>query len=263
MKIGVFGNNKIQTDLLERFAYLLKSNGFDGKICAWENDLDGLDALVVFGGDGTILHIAGAAARRGIMLIGVNHGRLGFLTEYERGEEELVVDLLRDLEKGCCEILERSFLEISYRGETYFALNEISVQRDYSDPDSQIMQTRVEVNGRQCISFLGDGILFSTPTGSTAYSLSAGGAILSPETPVFMLTPICSFSLNARAIVLPDTDEAVLSVARSRSAVLVDGKVVGNLKDGETIRLKKAAFTAKFPLRGESGFFDKVCKKLK
>lgn len=263
MNIGVFGSNKIQPDLTKRFVCFLKSNGFSAFLCEGEKDLENIDVLVVFGGDGTILHIATTAAKRNIKIIGVNHGRLGFLAEYEQGEEEQVAELLRRIENGQCEILERTVLEISFRGKSYYALNEISLQRDYTDPDSQIMQTEIAVNGTPSVCFLGDGVLLSTPTGSTAYSLSAGGAILSPDSPVFMVTPVCSFSLHARAIVLPDSDEITLSVSRSRSAVLVDGKMIADMKAGEEIKVKKAAFTVRFPLRGTTGFFDKVCKKLK
>lgn len=263
MKVGVYANTKIQADLLNRFCLLLEQNGFDYVLCQEQDETTALGVIVVFGGDGTILQVANTAAQKNVKIIGINYGRLGFLTEFERGEEEKAIALLHKLQKNDCDILERTLLEIDYRGKTYYALNEISVQRDYSDPNSQIMQTNVDINGKNALSFLGDGVLMSTPTGSTAYSLSAGGAILAPNTKTFMLTPICSFSLHARAMVVPNEDVVSLSIARSRSAVLVDGKVVGNLMDGEKITIQKAPFSASFPISGQSSFYDKVCKKLK
>lgn len=265
MKVGVFGNeNKIRNEnVLSEFVFRLRASGFDVRLIRSDEEISDEDVLVVLGGDGTLLHAATEAARKGTPIVGVNYGRLGFLTEFEKGEEDEAIALLHTFANGTCSVCERTLLEIEFDEKTYYALNELSLQRDYSDPDSQIMQTRAKVGNGKEISFLGDGAIVSAPTGSTAYSLSAGGAILDPDAPVFMLTPICSFSLNARSVVFPDTKTVCLEVSRSKAAVLVDGKSVGNIGEDQIITIKKAPFTAKFLLRGQSCFYDKINKKLK
>ena len=108
----------------------------------------------------------------------------------------------------------------------------------------------------------GDGLLICTPTGSTAYSLSAGGAILTPEVPVIMMTPICAFSMRARPIVFSDTDEFKITIDKGKSMVLADGKVVAALPEGAEMTIKKASFTADFPVKENSDFFARVRNKL-
>ena len=108
----------------------------------------------------------------------------------------------------------------------------------------------------------GDGLLICTPTGSTAYSLSAGGAILTPEVPVFMMTPICAFSMRTRPIVFSDADEFTLKIKKGKAIVLSDGKVVSALPQNTEIHVKKAPFTADFPVKDGSQFFDRIRNKL-
>ena len=108
----------------------------------------------------------------------------------------------------------------------------------------------------------GDGMLFCTPTGSTAYSLSAGGAILTPEVPVFMMTPICAFSMRTRPIVFSDSEEITVRIVRGSSIVLVAGVPLAEFPENTEIRIKKAPFTANFPVRDNADFFEKVRNKL-
>ena len=147
---------------------------------------------------------------------------------------------------------------------TYYALNEIAIQRDYgalATRSTQILRLGVEAReGKDVIA--GDGWLLCTPTGSTAYSLSAGGAILTPEVPVFMMTPICAFSMRARPIVFSDTDEFTISIEKGKAVVLTDGGVVASLPEGVKMHVKKAPFTADFPVKEDSDFFARVRNKL-
>ena len=108
----------------------------------------------------------------------------------------------------------------------------------------------------------GDGVLFCTPTGSTAYSLSAGGAILVPEVPVFMMTPICAFSMRARPIVFSDSDEFTIRVTRGNGMVLTDGGAVAQLPECGEVFIKKAPFTADFPVKDGAAFLGRVRNKL-
>ena len=104
--------------------------------------------------------------------------------------------------------------------------------------------------------------MICTPTGSTAYSLSAGGAILTPEVPVFMMTPICAFSMRTRPIVFSDADEFTLKIKKGQAIILSDGKVVASLPQNAEIHVKKAPFTADFPVKDGSGFFARIRNKL-
>ena len=153
-------------------------------------------------------------------------------------------------------------LELSFGGSVYYGLNEVVLQRDYGVTDTQIVKMSVQINGQDSDTIIGDGMLICTPTGSTAYSLSAGGAILSPQVPAFMLTPICAFSLNARPMVFSDTDVFSVTIKKGQVMLLIDGKRIASIKEGMGIIVKKAQFTADFPMRGSSCFFKKIRTKL-
>jgi NAD+ kinase len=266
MKIGVLGNiAKIKTaETMQEMLSFLQGLGYETASFSTPQQIDGVDVVVVLGGDGAILHAALPAAQKGIKIIGINYGNLGFLTEYEKAEREQVKELLAQLEKEQCRIVKRSLLQLDIGEKTFYALNEIAIQRDYgllSTNSTQILKVCVEAKeGVDTIA--GDGVLFSTPTGSTAYSLSAGGAILTPEVPVFMLTPICAFSMRARPIVFSDEETFAVRISKGRSIVLADGRVVATLQENDEMHIKKAPFTANFPVKEESEFFTKVRNKL-
>ena len=266
MKIGLFGktekigNKKILDDIQD---FLMKSGYETAQFSTYE-EIDGVDVVIVLGGDGAILHASVPLAKKSIKIIGINYGTLGFLTEYERDETEKVKELLSLLEKNACRIVKRSLLELKIGEKTYYALNEIAIQRDNSlasNASTQILSIAFTAQeGSEIIS--GDGVLICTPTGSTAYSLSAGGAILTPEVPVFMMTPICAFSMRARPIVFSDEDEFTIKIKRGKGMVLLDGKVVAALSEDDEIYVKKAPFTADFPVKDGSAFFTRIKNKL-
>ena len=229
-----------------------------------QKEIENVDVVLVLGGDGAILHSALFASQRGIKIIGVNYGTLGFLTEYEKDEWEKVKELLAAIKAGNCRIVKRSLLQITVKDKCFYALNEVAIQRDYgllSTKSTQILHLDVEAK-EGCDTISGDGLLICTPTGSTAYSLSAGGAILTPEVPVFMMTPICAFSMRARPIVFSDTEEFKITVKKGKSIVLADGSVIATVPDGAEIFIKKAPFTADFPVKENSDFFARVRNKL-
>ena len=266
MKVGVFGSsNKIKNvETMDEILHLLQEAGYETVKFRTQKEIDGVDVVLVLGGDGAILHAALVAAQRGVKIIGVNYGTLGFLTEYEKDEWEKVKVLLAAIQEGTCGVVKRSLLEITVMNKTYYALNEVAIQRDYgflSTKSTQILHLDVEAKeGKDTIS--GDGLLICTPTGSTAYSLSAGGAILTPEVPVFMMTPICAFSMRARPIVFSDTEEFKIVVKKGKSIILADGGVLAALGEGAEICIKKAPFTADFPVEKNLDFFARVRNKL-
>lgn len=266
MKIGIVGNvAKIKDEkVLTRLTDILQSRGFEAVRFASHTEIDGVSVVIVLGGDGAILHAATVAAPKGIRIVGVNYGNVGFLTEFERNELEQVVPLIEEFRAGNCKILHRSILKTEVDGAEYYALNEIALQRDYASglmDNPQILKLLVSAGAGE-FPVSGDGALLATPTGSTAYSLSAGGAIVAPEVPVFMLTPICAFSMSARPMVFSDEDEFCFKVKNGKALLLVDGKAVATLSENDGICVKKAGFTAEFLTRKEACFFTKIKNKL-
>ena len=266
MKIGVLGKiTKVGTDeVIQEIIAALECLGHETVRFSTHREIDGVDVVVVLGGDGAILHAAVPAAQKGIKIIGINFGHLGFLTEYEKDERERVKDLVTALEAGLCQIVKRSLLQITIGEKVFYALNEVAIQRDnslISAAATQILTVDLDAKeGKDTIA--GDGLLICTPTGSTAYSLSAGGAILTPEVPVFMMTPICAFSMRSRPIVFADTNEFTIRIKKGKAIVLSDGKVIAALPENGEIHIKKAPFTADFPVKDGSDFFARVRNKL-
>jgi NAD+ kinase len=266
MRVGIVGykKGKEAAETVKKFAEFLCSEGYDAVEFAVHTEITGVDVVLVLGGDGAILHSSIVAAKQGIKIIGINFGTLGFLTEYEKSEKERVKELLVAIENNACRVLKRSILQIEIGEKVYYALNEISIQRDYGLNEYQARQIlSLELRCREGVDVIsGDGLLVCTPTGSTAYSLSAGGAIITPEVPVFMMTPICAFSMRARPIVFSDTEEFVITSLQGKAIVLADGCAVAQIPENSRICIKKAPFTADFPVKETSGFLDKVRNKL-
>ncbi len=265
MKIGLIGKvGKVGKDIFLNLSTKLQGNGHEVHVFPNNPDICGVDLLIVLGGDGAILHAATVAAPQQITLVGVNYGNLGFLTEYEREDVYKIVEFVESFFAGKCKILNRSLLQVTIDGDTYVALNEVVIQRDYASSfakNPQILKLTVATeNGT--VHIAGDGALLSTPTGSTAYSLSAGGAIIAPEVPVFMLTPICAFTMGARPMVFSEQEQFSFTVEKGKALLLVDGKAVATLAENDMVTVEKAPFSAKFPTLDEKNFFNKVKNKL-
>lgn len=266
MKIGLLGNlSKIKTEeTMQKIIVFLQDSGYETVRFSSHREIDGVDVVIVLGGDGAMLHAAVPAAKKNIKIIGINYGNLGFLTEYEKDEWERVKELLSALEAGTCSVVKRSILQMTVGSKTFYALNEFAIQRENSLTSAaatQILALELTAKeGKDKIS--GDGMLICTPTGSTAYSLSAGGAILTPEVPVFMMTPICAFSMRTRPIVFPDTDEFDIRVEKGQAIVLSDGRIVAALPENSVVHIQKAPFTADFPVKDRSDFFARIRNKL-
>ncbi len=266
MKVGVLGTKaKIKYEnVVHEFVTYLQSLGYQAVEFDRVQDVCDVDVVVVLGGDGAILHAALTSAQNGIKIVGVNYGSLGFLTEFEKDEKQGLADILAQFEKGDCRIVKRSLLQVEIGGKTHYALNEVALHRDCGyapEKQSQLLKMKAHTKAG-AYSVAGDGALICTPTGSTAYSLSAGGAILTPEVPVFMLTPICAFSMRARPIVFSNDEEVALQVEKGRAAVTIDGLPITCLPEAATIFIKKAPFTADFLVKDNSDFFTKVKTKL-
>ena len=265
MKVGIYYNKNYLTENLsniEKIKNHFATCGISGKIVDNLDDLNGLDAVLVLGGDGTILSIASECAMRHIKILGINYGHLGFLTEYEH---EKLGDALNLLCSGKFSIEKRAMLEIAYDGKKFFALNDFVIQRSTGGQNfSNTVELNAQIEGALVDRYLADGIIVSTPTGSTAYSLSAGGSILAPDLDAFILTPICAHSLHSRPVVF--NANSVVSITpmskKTQLNVIVDGKIVDTVKGEINFEIKKSDYFAEFISCGNGGFFDKLLVKL-
>jgi len=219
--------------------------------------------VVLLGGDGTLLSAARVLARSDIPVIGVNLGSLGFLTEVTVKELFAAMDAA---DKGKASIEERAMLDcrIERDGATlvsYDALNEIVVGKNTL---SRLNSFEVNVDGVFVSNYKADGLIISTPTGSTAYSLAAGGPILTPAVEAFVITPVSPHSLTHRPLVVRDTVEIVIVVKAAKEGAFVsfDGQLGKSILEGDVIRCRKLAHKFKL-LRFKSTFFDGLHSKLK
>lgn len=258
VSIGVFCS--VRTPECEQVMHHLLQTCADAGLMAYEfgshtqHDpvLGSPELIICLGGDGTILSRAAYAARRGIILGGINMGHLGFLTACGR---ESVRELVQALVDGSYVIDERAMLSVCQSGlgisaerEPLLALNEISLMRDQT---GRMIDVDVELDGCLLNRYHADGVLLATPTGSTAYSLSAGGPLLWPTAGVMTLTPICPHSLTSRPVVLPDNVEVTLRPRERRGRAgesliySVDGRDTRPIALNETLTVKKAPTSLK------------------
>ena len=225
-----------------------------------EEAVRGARLAVTLGGDGTILQISRFLAGTGVPVLGVNMGNKGFLTELEGRE----LDRLLEVADGRFSLLPRMMLDVELwrRGELIYsgrALNEAVVR-------SLVSVVRLEAFGddREITAFSGDGIIVSTPTGSTAYSMAAGGPIVEPDSNCIILTPICPFRLAARSVIMtPDRYVQILVPDQGEKEVLVsiDGASVPFL-DGDELRIKRSEQTLLMAKISDRSFYDIVFEKL-
>lgn len=221
------------------------------------------DVIVVFGGDGTMLSVARSVRGQNTPILGVNVGSLGFLTETTL--DELYPTLERLLE-GKHTTRRRSMLKAGVHHadgtvETYHALNDVVVSKTAV---ARIISMDAFVNDDFIANFPADGMIISTPTGSTAYSLSAGGPILYPSLDSLVMTPICSHTLTNRPLVIP-AESSIRVVVRSGEDVMltVDGQVGVPLREGEEIRCTQSEYQIDLIHHGDRGFFDVLREKFK
>lgn len=222
------------------------------------------DAVIVLGGDGTMLGVSRLVAERGIPILGVNLGSLGFITEVNRDE---ITEAVERMLSGECSVEERMMLNAvidrgGRRTADYTALNDVVINKG---APARIIDLETIVNGVYVTTFKADGLIISTPTGSTAYSLSAGGPILYPTLHSIVVTPICSHTLTNRPIVVPDEFRIVV-ILRTQSEdvyLTVDGQVGFHLRKDDVITISKSAFRTRLLMPCERDYFSVLRTKLK
>lgn len=221
------------------------------------------DCAIVLGGDGTLLHAARDLAERGIPILGVNLGTLGFLTETEPSE---LREAIRRLSRNEYMLEEHSMLKAEARGKVTHVLNDVVISRSGF---SRIIRLQLYINGLPLQVYTGDGLLVSTPTGSTAYNLSAGGPVVAPDVDMFVITPICPHSLSERSLVISAEDKLELEVVRSRKTqedeaiATTDGDFFRQLQVGDRITLTKSELSAKLIRFEKNRFYKALQSKLR
>lgn len=225
------------------------------------------DCVIVLGGDGTLIQAAGRLAKSNIPLIGINLGTLGYLAEVEK---ENIFLMLEHLINGEYEIEERMMISGTpyINGEKaaeHSALNDIVITRSGT---LRIVSIRVFVNGKQLNTYEADGVIVSTPTGSTAYNLSAGGPIVEPEAKVILITPICPHTLITRALVLSAEDDIRIEIGSRRrqehdtTEVSFDGVSACFLKSGDYVDIKRAQEVTQIVKMSKESFLDVLSRKM-
>ena len=230
------------------------SGVFDG------NNFD-VDYVISMGGDGTFLKAASKVGAKGTPIIGINMGRLGFLADVLPSEIETALD---SLYAGECQIEEHAVIQVEARGGVLagnpFALNDIAVlKRD----DASMISIRTHVDGEFLVTYQADGLIVTTPTGSTAYNLSNGGPIIIPQSGSLCLTPVAPHSLNIRPIVINDTAEIQLDIeSRSHNyLVAIDGRSE-RMTEEISLVIRKAAHSIKIVKQRNQRYFSTLREKL-
>ena len=235
---------------------------------------ESVEGVIVLGGDGTMIRAANRLKERSIPMLGINAGNVGYLTGAEVNETE------KSLECLCRDdffVEDRMMLDVFF-GDMYSdtVLNEVAITRSGV---SRLIRVAVSVNGALLDIIVGDGLLISTPTGSTGYNMSAGGAIVKPEAELIMITPLCPHSLSSRPVIVSAEDEITLTVRQlllwisflpmqdtrkqdARVMATYDGREAMQLKEGDTLTIQRSAYTTKLIKLDERSFFEVLRTKL-
>ncbi len=222
------------------------------------------DILIVLGGDGTILEAARRAAQKGTPILGINLGRLGYTAELEMGD----LELLSCLFTGAYSIEKRSMLRVELLaagGELRsfcYALNDAVIS---NGSVSRIVDVELSEGGDRVATYRADGLIIATPTGSTAYSMSAGGAIVDPRVSCVCVTPICPHSFGARPLIFPDSSTLEVRNICAREKMLyltVDGRMNFELYRNQVVRVSKSSMQTNLIRLKSCGFYKKLRQKM-
>ena len=245
-------------DILAKLLQVLKDADIEYKVLEEGNDFSGCDFIITIGGDGTIIHAAKAAAEYSIPTLGVNAGRLGYLADIAPAE----FDKIKRIPEGDYIIEERMLLEVSINNEKYYCLNDAVVSKGSL---SRMIDIDISI-GKEHISYRADGLIAATPTGSTAYSMSAGGPVVDPSLGLVIVTPICSNSLFDRPVLFKDNSiiEISVSYAKETEAYLtIDGEKSVKICPGDKVIVKRADKTVKLMRLHKHSFYKTLFEKMR
>ena len=264
---GFSTSNKIREYIESKGGAAFLRKDFTEDTQSYSNIPGEVECVIVLGGDGTMLHASRLIAPHDLPVVGVNLGTLGFLTEIEMSHlSEGIDDLLNDrfhieermMLEGCIFHCDISCYRLS-------ALNDIVITRSGF---SRIISFKIIVNGELLDVYAADGVIISTPTGSTGYNLSAGGPIVNPEANVILITPVCPHSLQAKSIVLGEWDTIEIHIQKVRKTqleealVTFDGQVAERLNPGDIIKIHKSRKVAKVVKVQENSFYHTLRVKV-
>ena len=218
---------------------------------------EGKDMIVSFGGDGTILNTARVSEGLGIPILGVNLGKVGFLAELSPEEIPLIPGRLK---RGEYEILERMAFTAECFGRRYFALNDIVLDRG---KNTRILNFTVTVDDNYAGEFTADGLIVSTPTGSTAHSMAAGGPLVMPGCRVAILTPICPHSLTIRPMIIDGSRALRIGVTEGLARMAVDGQSFVDIPPGNEVVIRSAEKPVRIARFRDRTYFDILHTRLR
>lgn len=217
-----------------------------------------VDFLVSVGGDGTLLSVVRRSFKYNIPVLGINLGTLGFLTDINMDELE---KFLIDFKNKKYRIDNRMMIEGNLNLNSFVAFNDIVISRKSI---SSMISIDAKIDGRPFNSYYGDGVIISSPTGSTAYNLSVGGPLVYPLTEAFIITPVAPHSLTQRPLVMPADFEIEFNISDNQGAVvIVDGQDIYEIGQNESIKIKIAQENARLIHRSERNYFDVLNEKLR
>lgn len=261
---------------------ILKDSGLDVRLCLpfdvdktyelpkdlrfyrLERELPTADMLICFGGDGTILHMAKAATRNDIPILGVNIGTMGFMAELESSE----LQELSRIAAGDYTVDERMMLEVTVQRNRDIIFHDICLNDAVITKGAiaRIVHLWVKCDGIQAIECGGDGVIIATPSGSTAYNLSAGGPIVEPDAKNIIITPICSHDIASRGIVVSDNRAISVGLnqnARRNAYLSVDGGKALRINHGDSVTVRKSPLVTKLVHLKNRSFYDVVNTKFR
>lgn len=218
------------------------------------------DMVIAVGGDGTIMHCAKLCAKFSKPTLGINSGHLGFLASLQGESLEGLKEILKGNYKLSSRIMLRAKL-LNFSKE-FLVFNDLVISRS---SESQVAEFKLLKNGEQISSYYADGVIVATPTGSTAYSLSAGGPIVEPEMKCMVVTPICPHSLTARSLITSSSESIIIEYApkeHSKISILVDGNRRLLTSNKGKLEIQQSFFEAKFVTLKENNFYGHINEKL-
>lgn len=224
--------------------------------------LEGCAVAIALGGDGTIMHVAKAAAKAGCPVLGINGGHLGFLAGLEQDELDALDGLLDGTYSEEARALLRITVHNAFGEHSFLAMNEAVISRGAL---SRLVDLHIARDGQEILSCSGDGAIIATPTGSTAYSLSAGGPVVDPSVACMLLTPVCPHTLDSRTRILPS--DSVLTVTAStaddaEAFITVDGEEYISFTAEDRVSIRQAGETARLIRLKPTTFYDALSRKL-
>ncbi len=218
-----------------------------------------IDFVIVIGGDGTILNFIQHIQEKSVRILGINNGRLGYLTDVDVSHAYIAIDSLLS---GVFEIENRLMIECTLGDTKKLALNDFYVNKSHN---TKLLEINVEVNGSELEVFRGDGVIITTPTGSTAYNLSAGGAVLKPNGNMLGITPICPHMLYNRPVIIDGDDKIKLKVnlkEKQKAIAYIDGEVFCEIEKNETIEIEKSDQIVRLVKTQNKNFYNVLKDKM-